>query len=69
MLNNVLDGLNDFIIRPHDGCAKAEAQVVGPHPVDACRPPSALCSVGAGPTSWTAIPISQPTEGHASPLE
>ena len=65
MLNNVLDELNDFI-RPHDGCGP---QVVGSHPADACRPPSALCSVGAGPTSWTALPTSHPTDGHASPPE
>ena len=49
------------------GCADAEAPVAGPHPANACRPPSAPCGVGAGPTSWTAIPAWQPLDGHALP--
>ena len=49
--------------------AKAEAPVAGPHPADACRPPSAPCGAGAGPTSWAALPTWQPTDGHAPPHE
>ena len=45
-------GGHPAFIRPPDGCAKPEAPVAGPHPADACRPPSAPC--GAGPTSWAA---------------
>ena len=48
--------------RPSDGCA-------GPYPADACRPPSASCGVGAGPTSWTAIPARHPLDGNALHLE
>ena len=51
-----------------DGCADAEASLAGPHPVDACRSPSAPCGVGAGPTSWTAVPTWQPPDGHAPPI-
>ena len=39
----------------------------GPHPVNACQPPSAPCGVGAGPTSWTAIPAWQQLDGRALP--
>ena len=45
----------------------AEASVAGPHPADACEPPSALCGVSAGPTSWNAVPTWQPPDGHAPP--
>ena len=38
-----------------------------PHPSDACRPPSALCGVGTGPTRWTAISTWQYPDGHALP--
>ena len=48
-----------------DGCA--DAPLAGPHPSDACRPPSALCGVGTGPTRWTAISTWQYPDGHALP--
>ena len=60
-------GGHDAFVRPSDGCADAEAPVAGPHPANACRSPSAPCGVGAGPTSWTAIPAWQPLDGHALP--
>ena len=47
-------------MRPSDGCTDVETPVVGAHPVDACRPPSALCGVGAGPTSWAAYLMDTP---------
>ena len=62
-------GGHSAFIRPPDGCSKAEAPVAGPHPADACRPPSAPCGAGAGPTSWAALPAWQPTDGHAPPHE
>ena len=55
-------------VRPSDGCANAEASVAGPYLEDVCRPPSAPCGVGAGPTSWNALPTWQPPDGHAPPL-
>ena len=51
----VSGGGHQAFLRPADGCADAEAPLAGPHPADACRPPSAPCGVGTGPTSWTAI--------------
>ena len=39
--------------------------MAGPYTVDACRPPSAPCGVGAGPTNWTALSTWQPLDGHA----
>ena len=60
-------GGHHSFVRPSDGCADAEAPVAGPQPANACRPPSAPCGVGAGPTSWTAIPAWQPLDGHALP--
>ena len=60
-------GGHHSFVRPSDGCADAEAPVAGPHPANACRPSSAPCGVGAGPTSWTAIPAWQPLDGHALP--
>ena len=53
--------------RPADGCADTEAPLAGPYPADARRPPSAPCSVGAGPTSWTTVPTGQPADGHTPP--
>ena len=41
--------------------------MAGPYPADACRPPSAPCGVGAGPTNWTALQTWQPLGGHAPP--
>ena len=47
----------------------AEAPLARPYPADVCRPPSAPCGVGAGPTSWTAIPTWQHPDGHAPPTK
>ena len=60
-------GGHHTFVRPSDGCADAEAPVAGPHPANACQPPSAPCGVGAGPTSWTAIPAWQHLDGRALP--
>ena len=60
-------GSQQAFVRPSDGCADAEASLVGPYPADACRPPSVPCGVGAGPTRWPAIPTWQPPDGHAPP--
>ena len=60
-------GGHHTFVRPSDGCADAEAPVAGPHPANACQPPSAPCGVGAGSTSWTAISDWQPLDGHALP--
>ena len=60
-------GSHHSFVRPSDGCADAKAPVAGPDPAIACRPPSAPCGDGAGPTSWTAIPVWQPLDGHALP--
>ena len=54
-------------VRPSNGCANAEAPVVGPYPADACRPPNAPCGVGAAPTSWTPGPTWQPPGRQAIP--
>ena len=42
-------------------------KLAGPHSANACRPPSAPCGVGAGPTSWTTLPTWQPLDGRALP--
>ena len=62
-------GGHQSFVRPSDGCANAEASVAGPYPADACRPPSAPCGVGAGPTIWTvgAVPTWHPPDGHTPP--
>ena len=60
-------GGHHIFVRPSDGCADAESPVVVPHFANACRLPSAPCGVGAGPTSWTAIPAWHPLDGHALP--
>ena len=60
-------GGHHTFVRPSDGYADAEAPVAGPHPANACQPPSAPCGVGAGPTSWTAIPAWQHLDGRALP--
>ena len=57
-------GGHQAFVRPSDGCADAEESLAGPYPADARRPPSAPCSVGAGPTSWTTVPTWQPADGH-----
>ena len=61
----VVSGGSHHALRPADGCADAEAPLAGPHPSDACRPPSAPCGVGTGPTRWTAISTWQYPDGHA----
>ena len=58
-------GGHHTFVRPSDGCADTEAPVAGTHPANACQPPSAPCGVGAGPTSWTAIPAWQHLDGRA----
>ena len=63
----VSGGSHHAFLRPADGCADADAPLAGPHPSDACRPPSAPCSVGTGPTRWTAISTWQYPDGHAPP--
>ena len=63
----VSGGSHRAFLRPADGCADAEAPLAGPHPSDACRPPSAPCGVGTGPTRWTAISTWQYTDWHAPP--
>ena len=57
-------GGHQAFVRPSDGCADAEASLAGPYPADARRPPSAPCSVGARPTSWTTVPTWQPADRH-----
>ena len=59
--------IHQALVRPADGCADTEAPLAGPYPAYARRPPSAPCSVGAGPTSWTTIPTGQPADGHTPP--
>ena len=53
---------------PLDGCAEAEASLAEPYPADARPPLSAPCSVGAGPTSWSAVLTWQHADGHTPPL-
>ena len=60
-------GGHQAFVQPSDGCADAEASLAGPYPAEARRPPSAPCSVGAGPTSWTPVPFWQPADGHTPP--
>ena len=60
-------GGHHTFVRPSDGCADAEAPVAGPHHANACQPLCAPCGVGAGPTSWTAIPAWQHLDGRALP--
>ena len=60
-------GGHQAFVRPSDGCANAQSSVAGPYPADACRPPSAPCGFGAGPTNWTALSTWQPLDGHAPP--
>ena len=60
-------GGHHAFVRPSYGCADAEAPVAGTHPANACRPPSVPYGLGAGPTSWTAIPAGQPLYGRALP--
>ena len=58
------------MMKINDDCGDgddAEAPLAGPHPSDACRPPSAPCGVGTGPTRWTAISTWQYPDGHAPP--
>ena len=59
-------GGHQAFVRHSDGCANAETSVAGAYPADACRPPSAPCGVGAGPTNWTALTTWQLTIGPAS---
>ena len=61
-------GGHQALVRHSDGCADAAASLDGPCPADACRPPSAPCGAGAGPTSWPAMPTWQSPDGHAHPL-
>ena len=42
----VSGGSHHAFLRSADGCADAEAPLAGPHPSDACRPPSALLALG-----------------------
>ena len=63
----VSGGSHHAFLRPADGCADAEAPLAGPHPSDACRPPSAPCGVDTGPTRWTAISTWQYPDGHTPP--
>ena len=60
-------GGHGAFVRASDGCADAEASLAWPYRADARRAPSAPYSVGAGPTSWTAIPTWQLPDGHAPP--
>ena len=60
-------GGQQTLARPADGCADAEALMTWPYLADDCRPPSAPCGVGTGPTSWTALPTWQHPDGHALP--
>ena len=60
-------GGHEAFVRSSDVCADAEVSLAGPYPSNACRPPSAPCGVGAGPTSWPAIPTRQLPDGHALP--
>ena len=55
------------LVRPADSCADTEAPLAGPYPAYARRPPSAPCSVGAGPTSGSTVPTGQPADGHTPP--
>ena len=48
-------GGHQTFVRPYDGCADVVASQAGTYHADACRPPSAPCGVGAGPTSCPAI--------------
>ena len=59
--------VHQALVRPADGCADTEAPLAGPYPADARGPPSAPCSVGAGPTSWTTVPTGQLADGHTPP--
>ena len=60
-------GGHQALVRPADGCTDAETSLAGPYSADACRPPSAPCGVGNGPTSWPAISTWQPPDRHAPP--